>query len=287
MAATTVAELINKTRRFVRDYPDEDVLTASLSSSGSTMTVAAATDYADNWVVEIDYEAIVVTSTASSGTTVNIRRAARGSTATTHTSGSVILKRPHFLAIEIVDALNAGLEALYPYVYKPVVDESLSATTQTYEYNIPSMPSDSDAKIYHLSEVSIQETGDETFYGRKDWSVLRGSTPKLRFRHGTDSTGTIRLYGYGPFPRLTTSSSVDTLFPRQAEEALVLYAASELLASGEAGRVRVDRGATDSREQANTVGSSMRASQQLYTRFLQRRQDAAMAPLPRHVRSII
>lgn len=287
MAATTVAELINKTRRFVRDWPDEDVLTASLSSSGTTMTVAAAVDYADNWVVEIDYETIVVTATASTGTSVSIARGRRGSTATSHASGAVILKRPHFSSVEIVDSLNAGLEALYPYVYKPVVDESLTAAEQTYEYNIPAMPSDSDAKIYHLSDVSIQETGDETFYERKDWSVLRGSTPKLRFRHGTDAAGTIRLYGYGPYPRLTTSSSVDTLFPRNAEEALVLYAASYLLGSGEAGRVRVDRGATDSREQANVVGSSMRASQQLYQRFLQRRQDAAMAPLPRHVVSVL
>jgi hypothetical protein len=59
------------------------------------------------------------------------------------------------------------------------------------------------------------------------------------------------------------------------------------MASGEAGRVRVDRGATDNREEANVTGASMRGSQALYNRFLQRRSDAAMAPMPRHVRSVI
>jgi hypothetical protein len=80
---------------------------------------------------------------------------------------------------------------------------------------------------------------------------------------------------------------VDTLFPRQAEEAIVLYAASYLLGSGEAGRVRVDRGATDKREQANQVGASMRAADRLYQRFLQRRLDAAMAPLPKHIKPVV
>lgn len=271
----------------MRDWPDEDVLTASMASGATTMTVADATKYADNWHIEIDNEAIVVTATPSSGTSVSIRKGARGTTAATHVNSSVILVRPAFLAVEILDAFNAGLEALYPYIYKAVVDESLSVTVGNYEYEIPDMPSDTDAQIYHLSEVSIMESGDETFYKRRDWDVLRGATPKIRFKRQTSTAGDIRLYGYGPFPRLTLSGSLDTQFPRQAEELLVIYAGAYLMASGEAGRVRVDTGASDNREQANAAGVSMRASDQLLRRFYQRRQDAAMPALPRHVKAVL
>ena len=288
MAATTVSTLITRTRRFLQDWPDQDVLSASLSSGATSLTVAdSATKIADNWVLEIDSEALVATSTASTGNTVTVRRGARGTTAASHSSGSVILLRPAYLSVEILDAFNAALEAMYPYIYKAVVDESLSVTVGDYEYDIPDMPSDTDAQIYHLSEVSIMEDGDETFYRRKDWDVLRGATPKLRFRRSTDTGGTIRLYGYGPFPRLTLTGSLDAQFPRQAEEMLVLYAAAYLTASGETGRVRVDTGAMDNREQANAVGASMRASDRLMQRFLQRRLDAAMPPLPRHVKAVV
>lgn len=288
MAASTVSTLISRSRRFLRDWPDEDVLTASVSSSATSITVADATAFKDNWAIEIDTEVLVVTSTASSGTTVSVRRAARGSTAASHASGAVILKKPAFFNIEILDALNAGLEAMYPLVYKEVVDESLTTTVNTYEYTIPDMPSDTDIKIYHLSEVSLQENSDEAFYPRRDWTVKRGATPKLQFRRASANTGdTLRLHGYGPFPRLTLSGSLDSQFPRQAEEALVLYAASYLLGSGEAGRVRMDTGAVDNREQANAVGSSMRAARDLQQRFYARLEQAAMPPLPRHIKSVV
>lgn len=295
MAATTVSSLVNRTRRFIRDWPDEDVLAASVTSSAATITVADATEYQDNWAVEIDNEVLVVTSTASSGTTVTVRRGARGSTAASHASGAVILKKPAFFNLEFLDAFNAALEAMYPYIYRPVVDESLTTVANQYEYSIPVMPaSDTDANIYHISKISIQMNTGEAFYPEHAWDVIRGSSTSLAntasivFRRATpDSTSTIRLYGFGPFPRLTLAGSLDNLFPRQAEELLVLYAASHLLASGEAGRVRQDRGVRDTREEANVAGSSMRASQALLQRFYARLGQASMPPMPKNVKSVV
>jgi hypothetical protein len=258
------------------------------------MTVADATDYADNWAVEIENEVLVITSTASSGTTVTVRRGARGSTAATHANSSVILRRPAFFAIEILDGFNAALEAMYPLIYKPVIDESLTTVADQYEYSIPVMPSDTDANIHHLSRVSIKYSGQTAFYPENTWDVIRGisssiaSTASIVFKRATpESSGTVRLEGYGPFPRLSLSGSLDNLFPRAAEELLVIYAAAYLSSSGESGRIRVDSGSTDSREQANQAGASSRQADQLMRRFYTRLGQAAMPPLPRHVKPVV
>jgi hypothetical protein len=66
----------------------------------------------------------------------------------------------------------------------------------------------------------------------------------------------------------------------------VLYSASQLLASGEAGRVRQSSGSVDTREQANRVGSSSAAGRDLLQRFLSLLDAATLPPLPPHVISV-
>ena len=284
--ATSCQTLVDRVRRFMRDWPDEDALTASASSSATSLTVAtdATTRYGTGWYLEVDSE--VVRTTAVAATTLTVQRARRGTTAATHASSATILVRPHFFQNEIVDALNLALESSFPAFYRPVIDETLTTTAGTYEYEVPDMPSDTTMKIPYISKLFVQETGDTAFRETRAWEIQRGDEPKIKFRR-EPVIGTLRVHGYGPFPALTLAGSLHDLFPRQGEGLLVEFAASWLMASGEAGRVRVDRGATDQREQANVAGSSMRASQALFNRFLQRRSDAAMPPLPRHVKSVV
>jgi hypothetical protein len=97
----------------------------------------------------------------------------------------------------------------------------------------------------------------------------------------------VRVNGFAPFAHLTVSGSLSALWPANADDVLVLFAASDLLASGEAGRVRSDTQAVDNREQANRVGSSMSAANALFNRFLQARDQASMGPMPKHVRSVL
>lgn len=279
MAVTTCAELINMTRRFVRDWPDQDVLTASLSSTASVVSIADGTIYSKNWQLEFDQET-VTTAAAGSGTTVAVRRAARGSTAASHATGTVVLIRPHFSALEILDALNASLTEMYPKVYKPVLDTSLTTLANTFEYTVPNLDG---VPIPYLSKIELKASGTSDYVEVRGWSVRRGATPKIQFRDVQETGATIRVHGFGPFAELAYPDSLSAQFPLNLVKALPVGAASYLLASGEAGRVRADVLATDDREAANRTGSSMSAANALYNRFLRMVANGAPGPLPPHV----
>lgn len=283
---TSLATLVSRTRRFVRDWPQEDALNGSITASATTLTVADGTLYADNWLLEIDQETLFVNGNGS-GTTVTVRRGMRGTAAATHADQAPVLIRPHFLYAEVLDALNRGLQDTYPKLYKPVLDTSLTTTASTFEYTVPNMPGTyggDTLPIPYLSKIELKFSGETDYREVRGWSVRRGSTPKIQFEYEPEASATIRVHGFGPFPDLATGDSLDALFPRNAANLLDVAAASFLLASGEAGRVRVDTGAVDDREQANRVGSSMTAANSLYQRFLRMLENAAMPPMPPHVK---
>lgn len=264
----------------MRDYPaPASALTISLSTSATSITVADTTVLPANSIVEIDYEALLVTASVSS-TVSSVIRGWAGTTAASHVNSSTVIVRPGFLSAEIIDALNAAKDEMYPLIYKPVLDTSLTTDSLTYEFTIPST-------IKHLSKVDLLVTGDVAYRHVDDWTVLRAATPTLKFRRAP-AIGTLRLHGFGPFDDLNASGdTVDSLFPGNAERALILGAASRLLASGEAGRSRIDVGARDDREAANRPGSSTAAALGIERRFEKALLRAAMPPLPVHVISVI
>lgn len=137
----TGTQLIERTRRFMGDWPEQDVTTASAASNGTTLTVASdANDrYGVNQWLEIGSEKILVTSVAST-TTLTVRRALGGTTAASIASGATILQSPRFFETEYLDAINYGIHSCWPWVYRPVIDTSISTTADTYEYTIPNMP---------------------------------------------------------------------------------------------------------------------------------------------------
>jgi hypothetical protein len=283
--ATSAATLIQRTRRFLRDWEDFDALTGSMSASTVSLSVSNTSLYTVRWPLEIEQELVQVTSVASSTVLIG-RRGMLGTTAASHVTSSSILLRPSFFSVEILDALNEGLDACFPLLYKPVSNTTLTGDGLTYEFTVPSTTSS--VAIPFLSRVEIKASGDTRYQELRSWEVRRSATPLVVFRRTPSSGSTIRLHGYEPFAHLTTTTStLDAYFPAQAEYLPVLYAASVLLASGEAGRVRVDTGVIDNREQANRVGASMDASGKLLQRFYKRLNDSAMRPMGPHVVSVL
>src|ERR1051326_1467894 len=100
MAGVTLQTLVNTTRRYLRDWPVSERLGASLSSSASTITVADGTIYGNRWVIDVDLESMLITSTAS--TSLTVLRGIRGSTPASHASSADILMQPNFTGIEII-----------------------------------------------------------------------------------------------------------------------------------------------------------------------------------------
>jgi hypothetical protein len=278
---TTLATLIQRTRRFLGDYNEFDVTTASVATAVvTTITVADTSIYAPNWTIQIDQEAMRVRA-LTNATTLTVLRGANGTTAATHTTAATILARPAFLDQQIIDAVNAGINATFPYYYKKAYDTSLTADGTTYEFTVPNMPSTT-VPIPWLDYVELKVPGDLTYRKVDDWTVRRGGTPILKFR-SFPWTGTLRVHGYGPFPNLAAvTDSLDSLFPGWGEDVLVEYAAQRLLMAGEAQRVRQAAGPLDNRESSNRTGSSSATAGQILQRFQMRLQQAPMPPVPRH-----
>lgn len=291
--ATSAATLIQQTRRYLRDWRDWDFLNASVNTSLTSFTVSDTSIYARRWFLEVDQEIVQVTSLASSTVLIG-RRGMLGTTAASHASGTSVLVRPQFYSVEILDALNEGIQACFPAIYKPVV-ASVSGSDSTYAYSIPDMPSYTGYPIPYIYRVEIKQSGDTQYRQTRRFEIVRGTglgttTPAIKFMSPPMLNSNIRLRGYGPFPKLTsTTDTLDSLFPPQAEYLLPLYAAGNLLMSGEAGRVRSSTGAVDDREQANRVGASLQVGTSLWQRFrnelLNGSAAAAMPPLPRHSKS--
>lgn len=300
--ATTLNTLIQQTRRKLRDWKDFDTITASLSASTTSLAFSDTSIYAKRWPIEIDQETMVIRSVDTS-TQLTVERGAFGSTVATHTSGTQVLIRPDFYTVEIVDAINQGIQACFPDVYRPVVDTSLTVLANQYQYVIPDMPSYTGYPIPRIYRVELLQPGDYKYRETKRWELQRGfvtagspassggvasTHPIIQFKSLPPVGSVIRISGFGPFPALAaTSDTLDALWPPMANYILPLYAAGSMLMSGEAGRVRVDGTSVDTREQANRVGSSMAAGQSLIQQWRRELLTCAMPPLPKHVKTVI
>lgn len=282
MATTAVSELINRTRRMVKDWPDTDALTTSISSTATLISVGDGTLYAKNFHVEIDSEVLTV-SAAGSGTTFAARRGAWGSTAASHASTTVVLMRPSYPSLQILDALNQAKDEAFPLIYQPILDTSLTTLANTFEYTVPT-PIGGAVPIQYISKVELKLSGNTDYSEVRGWSVRRGTTPKIQFVGLQEAGATVRVHGYSPFADLAYGGATDNLWPVNATNVLVVGAAAFLLMSGELGRLKVDTLPNDTRESANRVGSQMSASAALYSRFRNMCLSSAMPPLPRHAK---
>lgn len=285
MATTSVTQLIQQVRRYCRDWPDQDVTTASLSSSGTSVTVADTTRYAVQWPIQIESENMIVRALASA-TSLTVLRGAFGSTAATHVTASEVLVRPAFMDTQILDAINAAIQAAYPYVYQEVMDTSLSVLTNQYEYTIPNMPGTyggDSIVIPRLRGIDIQDPQGSTtlpYVPLSGWNLRRDITaPKIKINYLENPGANLRVRGYGPFPDLVLGGSLHAAWPRNFTQALVEYAASCLMISGEAGRSRSDTGILDNREAAQKPGAALQVSSSAEARWARRLANAGMPPM--------
>lgn len=280
----TVTALIQKTRRYVRDTPELDNITASVTSSATTISVADTSLYYKNEKIQLDQEGLLVRS-IDTGTQLTVSRGYAGTIAATHASATTVLQNPSFLDIEYLDAANYALDLMYPYAYKEVEDTSLTGVTLQYDYDIPNETS-TGKPIRALSRIEIKAVGGFSYGRLRGWRVNRGATPQISFFADPPPGATIRLHGYSNFPDLVFNGSTDTQFPDDLVDTLTLGMAEYLTASGEVGRVRTDTSNTDTRENANRTGSSLSVSNALLTRFERSLQRHAMAPLPKTIQRI-
>ncbi len=277
--ATSGTTLIQRARRFLVDWPEDDSLTASVSNSTTSIPVADSTVYANGWIIQVDTEVMQVRAKPD-GTHLTVLRGARGSAAASHGNAASILVNPRFTDLDYLEAFNSAIQSAWPLLYVPIVDQSIATANAVYEYNIPNGPDGT--PIRAISRLQFLESGDLTYRNFGAWDVMRGATPFLKLRRPLP-LGQLRIHGFSAMPPLSSpTDTLSTLFPVNAEDYLTLYAAQYLTASGEAYRVRQDTGPNDDREAANKPGASIYLSSQVYARARQRLLDSAMPPMPKH-----
>jgi len=287
MAGVTLQTLVQHTRRYLRDWTMFERTGASLSSSASTITVGDATLYGPRWTLDVDIESMLVSSAV--GTTLTVVRGTKGSAPASHASGIDIIVQPTFTSMEIIDAINRGINAAWPYFYLPVIDTSVVALDSTYEYTIPSMPgtylSGTTIQIPVMTKLEVLQTSDLTYRELRRWQVRNGPDGSRIFKLRTAEpvNGIFRITGYGPFGSLTNlTDSLDESWPKDSQYLPALYAAADLMMSSEAGRDRGDFQAVDAREEANRPLTSLQTGMQLMNRWKMETMQSAPPPMPKH-----
>lgn len=277
----TTAELIERTRDILEDYGELDAVeTTDLRGAVST-TITTAIPVKDSDVADqgdfiyVDNEAMEVMSAEASPPVLNVRRAARGTTAATHSDGAVVRVNMTYHNKRILDALNGALGKAYPTIFALVTDDTTYITDDTTEYTVP-------ATIDDILQLWIEDDiGDGNF------TVLRTYEPlgrKVRL-YGAYTTGTIlRFVGTARFTRLAFGGNLDSDFPDHDElyDYLVQYAVGTLLMRGEARTGRDEARATASTGQYVNlnIGNKLRTDALQLLQQRKMRRPAYIAPRP-------
>lgn len=112
---TTCADLIDETRRLLFSGQRERMnrLTSDITAADTSITFDfELSSMAEGSYIAVDLEIMYVWSVTASSKTATVQRAMLGSTAATHTSGSLVYVNSKFPAYSIFTALNEDLDDL-------------------------------------------------------------------------------------------------------------------------------------------------------------------------------
>ena len=143
----------------------------------------------------------------------------------------------HWSKDDVVDAINYGIESLFPAFYVNDLDTSLSTTSGTYEYELPELTE-------AVKGVDWRSTSTSPWVRLKRYRydiVRDGTTAYLRF-HNNPATGSLRVHIVQRAARLAEDSDTfaDIGLPETAEHPTILFAAYWLLSERYARRLNSD-----------------------------------------------
>jgi hypothetical protein len=137
-AITTIDAIAQCVRKKLDDYPDVDWLTASLTDSGTSISVNDPSKWAIGTVWEADDatgEQIYVS--ANGANPLTIRRGWEGTTSYPHASNAVFRRRPRFSDAQVRAAISGVISAeLWPWIYN-VRRFLITPSASTIWYAVP------------------------------------------------------------------------------------------------------------------------------------------------------
>lgn len=249
MSLTTL-DLISKARRLISDYPQQDNLTASVTSGGTTLTVADSSLYRKGWVLSVDEEAMLVTDTPSA-TTLTVVRGYKGTVAASHASAANVLVNPLGTGADYLDGLNEAVRQLWPYFHVPVVDTTITIQNLVSDYALPAKFVAGRSRVMRCM-ILYPGAPAISWYGYREFEVVRGDDIKggdvVRFTNTPPIVGSqVKLIGIAS-PEVQTGmtlsvadSAVPTSIPEVAFYCLPTYAAYYVLTGAEGQRDKTTR----------------------------------------------
>lgn len=238
--SVAVNTLGDRARRAIGDYPAFDVTTSAPNTAAVSFTSGNTAAYQIGQTVVIDQEQMFVTAVGASS--ISVTRGWRGSTAASHNTGAVVLFNPQFGPADILDAMNEGLRALWPYFFKWVEDETVSTTSDLQaDYAIPAAFGESGI----ITDIEILMPGltNDGWRGFRWFRHLRGAGGNtVSLQRIPPVTTKLRMKGLAPFTTdLAWGGNTDAQLIDSGVPAIVIYAQHYLLQQREATRVVTNR----------------------------------------------
>jgi hypothetical protein len=267
----TIAEI----NSYVRNQESVTIITSAVTSADVTMLVDDVTSLSKG-IVEIDDELIYIKKAISSSGTVQVLgtsgnpvgRGWRGTTATSHVTGSVVRNNPIFPRTQVKRAI---LETIKGMNFPCISNETFTFNGSDYSYIMP----DSLVDVTGISWDVPDSTGV--------WSIIKNW--RLDTNYYDANTGTIKQalilketpmpgrtvnVQYTKYPTTITDNQDLTVsgLPASCEDVVRLGAMYRLLSTVDPGKVTATSVSADALDQPVQAGASTTAAKyifQLYT----------------------
>lgn len=267
----TIAEI----NSYVRNQESVTIITSAVTSGDVTMLVDDVSSLSKG-IVEIDDELIYVKKAISSSGTVQVLgtsgnpvgRGWRGTTSTSHVSGSVVRNNPIFPRTQVKRAI---LETIKGMSFPCISNETFTFNGSDYSYIMP----DSLVDITGISWDVPDSTGV--------WSIIKGWRLDTNYYDATTNSikqalvlkespmpGRTVNVQYTKYPTTITDSQELTVsgLPASCEDVVRLGAMYRLLSTVDPGKVTATSVSADALDQPVQAGASTTAAKyifQLYT----------------------
>lgn len=238
---TTAAQLINRTQRQLLSgtVEERNKLAATINSTVTSVTFQYELNgIRAGSIIQVDAELMYVWDVNTGTKTATIERAFNGTTAASHTSGSIVVANPRFPRNQILEALNDELADLSSPMHGLFRVKSIDIDYNGSDRMI-NFPVNDD--VIDLLEVRIRYLASD--YLRCPKVALTRNLPTSDFGSGLALTfnqsvrsGQLRVTyktGFTKFTSETDDSVTNAGFPASAEDILILGAQIRLMSPRE------------------------------------------------------
>jgi len=252
-------EVSRKLAGFTLRQDRQTHLTAAVNTTATSITVASATNISTG-IIQIDDELIYVDSYDRNTGVLSIPpygRGYNGTTASSHAVGARVIVSPTFPSVDIKEAINDTIQAVFPDLY--------ATDTHTFSYSTARSTYALPDEVETVLGVSFQTTGPS-----KEWLPVRGwrvdpmantsafnSKNSISLYSGIEPGRTVQIF-YTSAPVVMDNNDDDfeivTGLPQSCKDVIVLGASARLASFVDPGRLTF--GSAESDQQSQIAGRS-------------------------------